>query len=303
MNIEIFVSHSDKDKKDLIGLREKFIRHNIKFFLAHADIESGSNYIRSIKDKLKSCDVFLLYSTSASKKSFFCNQEIGWALALKKPFIILGNRDTRDFHWGLMPTQQSCGVLHVPFNEDNTNEIFNKILNNLTNMNILGENQGKNITYLNTLKNKGYDGFHMYIPEKIIYNYSYQDICNFYLKDNKINLIPDAWNDNGFNTTFSLCYGREINGEIKICHKNQGNGKSTYTKNIIDENFMWLSNDFLSYSEISIENELDYAVHFLLRNCKLNKNFARGFMASSVVKSSLFRGNNSGFEDMFSTAN
>ena len=90
--MKVFVSyyHTDAEKLRKVKsfLQEHRIRkHRIKLF-ADVDITPGEDYLERIKEEIRTCDVFLLiYNNEKTKGSSFCNQEIGYAKALRKLII------------------------------------------------------------------------------------------------------------------------------------------------------------------------------------------------------------------------
>jgi len=55
-------------------------RYGIDGFVAHADIEPSADWQNEIEASLKSMDALLALLTPGFSQSYWCNQEVGWAL-------------------------------------------------------------------------------------------------------------------------------------------------------------------------------------------------------------------------------
>ena len=80
-HFRLFISHvSDYHKlaSDLAGeLRERYGVHR---FVAHADIAPTEDWQNEIQTSLQSMDALVALLTPGFSESFWCNQEVGWAL-------------------------------------------------------------------------------------------------------------------------------------------------------------------------------------------------------------------------------
>lgn len=79
-HIRMFISHRDGDKKEAADLAEALEVYGISCFVAHDDIRPAKSWPKEIVHALKTMDVMLLFVTSGFHKSFWVNQEIGFAL-------------------------------------------------------------------------------------------------------------------------------------------------------------------------------------------------------------------------------
>lgn len=79
--LRLFVSHRSSDKVRLAKLKAKLAGYGIDCFLAHEDIQETKTWRDMVKQGLQSCHAMVTVGTSGFKESFWCNQEIGWALA------------------------------------------------------------------------------------------------------------------------------------------------------------------------------------------------------------------------------
>lgn len=76
----LFLSHSSTDKEFGAKLRENLERVRIDAFIAHETIEPDLPWQHEIKLGLASCHALMFIATEASNQSWWCQQEIGWAL-------------------------------------------------------------------------------------------------------------------------------------------------------------------------------------------------------------------------------
>ena len=87
--IQIFISHSDKDKvevKKLGSTVEK--KFNVKCFVSHDSIEPMKIWQKEILKSLKEMDIFISYITENFHKSVWANQEVGFAIAKDIPIFL-----------------------------------------------------------------------------------------------------------------------------------------------------------------------------------------------------------------------
>ena len=63
MTIKIFLSHSDKDKKIASELKSKLSKHGLSVFLAHEDIDGGSDWISKLYEEIQNSKVFIMLLT------------------------------------------------------------------------------------------------------------------------------------------------------------------------------------------------------------------------------------------------
>lgn len=109
MSIEIFISHHHYEAGEL----EKEIKNPFKYyydinvFLAHVDIKTGSDFVKTIEKEIESCDVFFYIGTAESNKSIFCQQELGMAKGLAKKIILSHKEDGKNSAKGFFEYIQS----------------------------------------------------------------------------------------------------------------------------------------------------------------------------------------------------
>lgn len=79
-HFRLFLSHSSTDKEFGANLKENLERVRIDAFIAHETIEPDLPWQQEIKLGLASCHALMFIATDASNQSWWCQQEIGWAL-------------------------------------------------------------------------------------------------------------------------------------------------------------------------------------------------------------------------------
>ena len=100
-----FLSHADEDKIIAERIAEGLKEYHFDVFLAHKDIEPGSDWENILKKRIEESDLFLILLSSKFKNADYTNQEVGIAICLKKrifPFSIDGTMP-----YGFMSKYQS----------------------------------------------------------------------------------------------------------------------------------------------------------------------------------------------------
>ena len=304
--LNIFASHCSNDKEILAELKHFFSFHNINFFLAHEDIKPAEDYIYEIKRQLNDCDIFLLYANENSKKSKFCNQEIGWALSMNKPFITIGNNTIEDFAWGLMERSQAITLSSCRSIDYDHSDLGFKILNTAIDLlNIDEKHTLKKISSkIKNLKENSYNGFRIHSPEKMEYSYDNNYGHEHSFDESWINLVPCSYNDYSYKTVFDCFLGKSLQFKIRICY--EGQPTSRHTKEEVLGNFLFLNEKFLSVFSMEHQNpnkELVDTIKHLLNDYRLCSHLkSDNFLSSNVVKLSLFRDEKQLFKNMHEAA-
>jgi hypothetical protein len=86
----LFISHISADKKNATRLRECLKQYHISGFVAHEDIAPSDHWQVEIERALHSMGAFLAFLTPGFSKSFWAQQEIGFAVA-RGVYIIFQN--------------------------------------------------------------------------------------------------------------------------------------------------------------------------------------------------------------------
>jgi hypothetical protein len=96
--LKIFLSYSKHDKEIAGQLKKYFEEHDIiQCFVAHDDIPPGSHWEQEILKELESSDFFMPLQTINLEKSYWCQQEAGFALARKIQIVpLIPNVDGSD---------------------------------------------------------------------------------------------------------------------------------------------------------------------------------------------------------------
>lgn len=87
----IFISYSSVDDDAAHEVKRSLERNHFKCFLSGDDVETDDDWFQGIWSALYGCDAFLGLVTPHFVQSAFCQQEVGAALALKKPRLLVLN--------------------------------------------------------------------------------------------------------------------------------------------------------------------------------------------------------------------
>ncbi len=85
--LRLFVSHVAGQRGNFGALQQAFAAFGANFFLAHDNIEGGAAWRRALLDALRSMDAFVSIHSPGFRASFWCNQEMGYAVARGVPII------------------------------------------------------------------------------------------------------------------------------------------------------------------------------------------------------------------------
>lgn len=83
----VFISHKTEHKDLASELKDALASYGIESFVAHEDIEVTAEWRLELKKMLKTCDAFLYLASKESNKSWWCQQEIGWAFGRDIPMF------------------------------------------------------------------------------------------------------------------------------------------------------------------------------------------------------------------------
>ena len=123
-----FLSHADEDKTIAERIAEGLKKHHFNVFLAHSDIEPGSDWENILKKRIEECELFLILLSSKFKNADYTNQEVGIALCQKKrifPFSIDGTMP-----YGFMSKYQSSkfDVKNIDRETERISELFRRVV-------------------------------------------------------------------------------------------------------------------------------------------------------------------------------
>jgi transcription antitermination factor NusG len=85
--MQVYISHSSRDKWAAHRISEDLISCGATTFLDEKDLHTGHSINESVKNLLKECDDFLILVSPASVKSEWVLIELGGAIALEKKII------------------------------------------------------------------------------------------------------------------------------------------------------------------------------------------------------------------------
>lgn len=118
--IRAFLSHSDKDKKIATDLKEKLAKYEIDVFLAHVDLDGGTEWESKLFSEIQGCNIFLILITKNYHGSNYTDQETGIALGLPKPLLPICIDETRPY--GFMSRYQA-EICSSDLTQENINKI------------------------------------------------------------------------------------------------------------------------------------------------------------------------------------
>jgi hypothetical protein len=85
----VFISYSSKDGELAAEIKTELEKAYYSCFLAHDDIAAALDWHKEIWKNLRECRAFVGLVTSEFNESAFCQQEVGAALALEKPRLLV----------------------------------------------------------------------------------------------------------------------------------------------------------------------------------------------------------------------
>lgn len=123
---EVFISHADEDKKVAREIADEMRKHDgINVFVAHEDLEPGTNWKKDLTEKIFECDVFLAILTERFHPAEWTEQEVGIAHAFKKRMIPIRFDNTTTT--GFMTDYQATRISY-PINEGEIKNLVDVML-------------------------------------------------------------------------------------------------------------------------------------------------------------------------------
>jgi hypothetical protein len=133
-----YVAHAEQ--KRLAGQIKKFLdKYGFNCFLAHDDIPPQSHWPKNLQKNLDECDLFVALLTRDYNKSFYCQQELGYAFCKKAeilPVLISVTPvgiiyDLQGIHFNPETFVTSCRkiVKHVATIESLSEPVINGLIN------------------------------------------------------------------------------------------------------------------------------------------------------------------------------
>ena len=263
--MEIFVSHHNTEAFLLKDAKEFLQQYGINLFLAHDDIEPGTHDLNAILGAIDKCHVFVFLSTKRSLESCFCNQEIGYALAKKKPIYPF-------CHDSQLPQGFIARNQAVPI-KDIKEEFGAEVLQ------IAGKNAAEDSDFYKWIKPR-IDALKKMKVKGLLVGKQEQDY---------LSLEPDDWNDFGYKTSFHIFnYRGNLLGHIKIAYLHQQTGE--HTDQHLLKKFRFLPKKYVSsgISEIDAPDIRDNLCIVLNQYTECPE-AVREFKEADIYKSSILR--------------
>ena len=121
-NVKVFLSHSDKDKKIAAELKSKLSKHGLSVFLAHEDIDGGSDWVSRLYEEIQNSKIFIMLLTINYHPSKYTDQETGIAINCKKTILPICIDDTRPYGFAFNKQAMVCSL---PFEDSKIEKIVN----------------------------------------------------------------------------------------------------------------------------------------------------------------------------------
>ena len=120
MAIKIFLSHSDKDKKIASELKSKLSKYGLSIFLAHDDIDGGSDWVSKLYEEIENSKIFIMLLSKNYHSSNYTEQEAGIALNRGKTILPISIDGTKPY--GFVSSKQAI-FCSIPFENSKLEEI------------------------------------------------------------------------------------------------------------------------------------------------------------------------------------
>ena len=87
--LRVFCSHLAAHKDVVGAVSQELLPFGVEAFVAHDSIEPSRQWVQVIQNALADCDAMVVFLHPGFKDSFWCDQEVGWALARQRPILPL----------------------------------------------------------------------------------------------------------------------------------------------------------------------------------------------------------------------
>lgn len=124
--IDVFLSHSNKDKKIATELKSILSHYDIQVFLAHEDIDVGEEWLAKLYDEIQNCNVFFMLLSPNYHASQYTDQEAGIALNMNKPILQICIDETEPY--GFTSKYQAI-MCKIPFEKRQITKIIKSTKN------------------------------------------------------------------------------------------------------------------------------------------------------------------------------
>lgn len=277
---KIFASHSSKDQASVHEVAKQLKPYGIELFVAHIDVKAGTpDYVERIKQGMDESDAFLFIENDNSINSRFCNQELGYAVALNKTVIYVCKEEPKDVT--IMGLKQGATF------RDIERDIPIKVIRDLMDNNSQFEKKGK------AAKCLGINGFT--VDECLA---DRDDLV--YLKK-----IP-YWDTSGkynkvYFTSFMAYKGVDEIGHIRIACI--GQKVNQHTCDSLPKSFCYLPSNFFSRwgwfdpDSTGVSEEQKHSLDILLNDVELY--LYPEYLNEPVTRASLFRDESDKYDELF----
>ncbi len=85
--VKLFITHLESNRQIASVLKDNLAIEGVMGFVAHEDIPDTEEWRRSLKLELATSHALLVVITNGIENSFWCQQEIGWALGRDIPIV------------------------------------------------------------------------------------------------------------------------------------------------------------------------------------------------------------------------
>jgi TIR domain len=89
MEFKIFVSYSTKDLEHVELLKAQLLNTPLQLFIAEHSVAAGESLSGKIQNAIATCDLFVVIWSKNAKDSDWVSQELGQAIAGRKPVLPL----------------------------------------------------------------------------------------------------------------------------------------------------------------------------------------------------------------------
>ncbi len=86
-SFRLFLTHIAPEKSDAVELKTALALYGVDGFVAHEDVDPGSEWLKQIQAALRSCDALVGLLHDGYQESKWCDQEVGIVIGRDRPVI------------------------------------------------------------------------------------------------------------------------------------------------------------------------------------------------------------------------
>jgi hypothetical protein len=120
---QIFLSHPASRTEMAESIAREFARLGLTGFVANRDVPPANDWRQMLEDALLSCDALVALLDESFKASDWCDQEVGFALGLRKPVVPVRTTTNPRTPHGFLAAMQALDASTTPPRET-ANRIF-----------------------------------------------------------------------------------------------------------------------------------------------------------------------------------